>query len=429
MTTPLARSFVLLFLLAFGPLEWFLSGKEAEQFPQPYLRHEAQGGVDKVLEESERRRLEDEGFRVEYLKLPSHERVALWRKDPSYYREGALIVQGTDAVPSLVEIVRDPKERLETRYRAMLILCRMDRFVPLSESPVPVYHTVGSKEVGFGRINPYFRVDGRRIGKEGYEALQWAAEQTKDKELRFHARDLLGWLEQELRDLSLDSQVRRWQRAITRGRGGAGFGLGDPDEGTTADNLRALLVEKAPESLPALVNLLEESRNPYVREGVISILESIDTDRVRLRTLEVGRRAIEATRRAFEKGNLKPAFTSRESRQREWARLSAQFFKDNWLSFKPIPSAFEAFYGEKLVFDRVPPGVEDPRKRAQFIAFLTEVDPYFVCWEFCAPPDPSDAVFHPRFRVKMDRYYEQWKRFKTQQQIATPTLQTVPPLN
>jgi hypothetical protein len=44
---------------------------------------------------------------------------------------------------------------------------------------------------------------------------------------------------------------------------------------------------------------------------------------------------------------------------------------------------------------------------------LTEVDPFFPSWEYALTG--SDEVFHPRFRRKMARYYEQWQRFKAAQ--------------
>jgi hypothetical protein len=379
------------------------------------------------MDEGRRRREEEKKLRLDYLKLPAQERVALWKKgrfkyDP--YLEEALVVQGTDAVPFLANIIRNPRESLETRYRAMLILWRMDRFVPADKVPPPAGPNFGWAEVGtgrLGRLNTLAPLDGRRIGKEGYEVFRGAAEQTKDKELSFHAREFLGWIREELSDLTLDAQIVRWQQGITRTRGLLG-GFAAPDEYVIADTLEWLLVERAPESLPPLVDLLENSRNPYVREGVISILGMVDLGKVRLRKLEIGRRAIEAVRRALEEGNLKPTLTKRDARQRRWATFEGQLLRDEWTvrngsELAMWASAFEAFYGDKPTGRRWTPA-ELVRTRAgqemiEFVTFLTDVDPYFACWEFC--PAGYDSVFHPHFRAKMDRYYEQWEQFKAQQ--------------
>jgi hypothetical protein len=51
----------------------------------------------------------------------------------------------------------------------------------------------------------------------------------------------------------------------------------------------------------------------------------------------------------------------------------------------------------------------------RFLAFLTQVDPLFPSWEFVFVGGLQDQMLHPRYKAKLARYYEQWKRFKAQE--------------
>jgi hypothetical protein len=55
----------------------------------------------------------------------------------------------------------------------------------------------------------------------------------------------------------------------------------------------------------------------------------------------------------------------------------------------------------------------------RFVTYLTKVDPNFPGWEF--PHHGWEYFMHPRFKIKWQRYYEQWKRFKASEGNITPT--------
>jgi hypothetical protein len=85
-------------------------------------------------------------------------------------------------------------------------------------------------------------------------------------------------------------------------------------------------------------------------------------------------------------------------------------------------TALKQMYGVPLALDNSEAFLSRtlPELR-RFVSFLTEVDPYFPSWEFTFVGDMSDTMLHPRFKVKMARYYEQWKRFKAEQGSTIPS--------
>jgi hypothetical protein len=267
-----------------------------------------------------------------------------------------------------------------------------------------------------GRLNPFMIVDGRRIGKEGYEVVRWAAEQTKNKDLRFHARQYSGLLEQDLRNLSLDEQIKQWRDAVVKSKGVLGR---DMDAYNLSYILKGVLVARAPESIPPLTNILDGDPNGYVREEALTVIASIDMFRMRLRGTAIGREAIEAVRRAVEKGGLKPVNITRQEREDHWKWFSTLVFDDEvpflggseWIG---ISIAFEVLYGVKVTrrYNTTPKiqVINVIPEMRQFVTYLTQVDPFFPSWEYTY--FGNDGVMHPHYKQKIARYYEQWKRFK-----------------
>jgi hypothetical protein len=368
-------------------------------------------------------------FLNNYVRLSPEERVQLWLKSETSRNvkglyAGArrdmadvLIAAGTDAVPYLAQVVRSDK--LQARIDAVRILCNMDRFVPVADNPL---HDKGAsisvKPLGLrGDIDRFLPVDGRRIRKEGYETVQWAAEQTDSKELHFYARLFSGLLKSDLSQLTSEQQFQTWRSAIIKSRG---IKSENDESYSVYSVLGKILIEKLPESLSTLVKVLETDKDAYLREETIELLAQADLCRMRLRGTEVGRRAIGEIQKALVQGNLKPVYTSEEFRNHYWSDLSAQFFQDQFRidmtsTWALYARAFDEFYGEKATVMKG----EEPYKliearpeMREFVTFLTDFDPTFPGWEYTYCGQPYEEVFHPLFKAKMDRYYEQWVRFQ-----------------
>jgi hypothetical protein len=366
----------------------------------------------RVLEKIRRSEQEKKQFRRDFLNLSAEERVRIWKlgEREADYTEQALIAGGADVVPFLTEIVKNNREKLFHRWEAMRVLCDMDRFVPRNELLLPQFANVGptGRE---GVINRYSSVTGRRIGQEGLDALHWAADHA-DKEVRFHAQEVLELLDKQLSRLTVEEKVRRWAVAIEKNRGDHG-GFVNPDEYLIGSAIKRQLVEQAPDSIPLLVSLLETSKSGYVREATISLLEWIDLTRVRLRALPDGRAAIHAVDKAIQLGNMKPVFTRLDERERWRKVLSASFLRDEWPVYHEIDLLVEA--GELLEKEdkqsRLPS--KDHSEMQAFVTYLTALDPFFPSWEFINVYNVGRAeVAHPRFKAKVDRFYAEWKRFK-----------------
>jgi hypothetical protein len=372
----------------------------------------------------------EDDFLRSYLALPPGERIKLWRKPKGIAGQrlaqtgmnDSLVARGLDTVPCLAEFVRSG--HLIDQIRALTLLCDMDRFVPLADLVLPeVGDTVYVKALRLGgRLNQFMKVDGRRIGKEGFEVVQWAAEQTRDKELRFHARECSGLLDEDLSRLSLGEQVSKWSGAIAKAKGPIGM-VGETDTYSLAHHLSRILVERAPESLPLLTHLLESDPNGYVREETLGLLDLIDSCRMRLRATEGGLKAVETIHTALERGGLKPVYEKRpEWRKVRWEEIRAEVFDDqvrldNSSDWSLIALAFEKFYGVKATKRSytVTELIEAVPEFRQFVTYLTKVDPSFPGWEYTyIGLLRRDQVLHPRFKEKIARYYEQWKRFKAE---------------
>ena len=346
-----------------------------------------------------------------YSKLPPQERVKLWLKLGGFYAsysfegigmQNELIVRGLDTVPYLVEIVR--RRTGYERLGALSLLCKMDRFVPTKRLPegVPAQELFGGSE-SLGILDHLMIVDGRRIGREGVEAVRWAAEQTKHEDLRFHAREYSGLLNEDLRKLSYDEQIAKWRESAAKCQGYPGMNDDCKLNGLLGDILR----EKMPETLSRLTEMVEHDTNPYVREKAIYLIAYIDRNTVRLRGTENGRRAVEAIRQAVRRCKQKPNLDDREECDNYWKRISSQFFEDsdamspNWIEI------LETLYGLHLK-EKHSQALSPEGRR--FVAYLTKIDPNFPGWEF--PHHSWEYFLHPRFKTKWQRYYEQWKSFK-----------------
>ncbi|MHB8484621.1 MAG: hypothetical protein ACYDCM_02655 [Candidatus Acidiferrales bacterium] len=374
---------------------------------------------------------QQEEFMKAYLKLPPEQRVKVWSGASSfghYIRakvdwrlqeqiRAALIVEGLDTVPYLAEVVRsgDPSHRV----RALEILCDMDRYVSISKLLLPqvgpsIYVRVS--KLG-GRINKFQPVDGRRIGRSGYAAVEWAAAQQGDQALRFDARMITGLLKHDLEELPLQEQENRWRLAITKG---GGLVAKNPDEANTRSVLDGILIARLPDSLPYFTELLRKDTDSSVIEVAIEDLDRADTCRMRLRATNVGRKAIDAIHSAIDRVDLKPLYKTQHEREDYWNQLSAQFLHDE---FRLDPSsrwslyilAFDSFYREKIMKNLNPyvgRGSAPPETR-RFIGFLTRLDANFPSWQYdyCGSP-ADDEVMHPLFKAKIARYYEMWKQFE-----------------
>ncbi|MBC7911032.1 MAG: tetratricopeptide repeat protein [Pyrinomonadaceae bacterium] len=354
-------------------------------------------------------------FLARYPKLSPPERVRLWLKAGGLWAYGAgremeseLIVRGLDAAPHLAEIVRRGKG--DDRLAALKMLCDMDRFVSRAQLPERVEGRLRlpgeNKDAGI--LDRVMIVDGRRIGKEGFAAVRWAAEQTQHDDLRFHAREYSGFLERDLRRLSLDEQITQWRTAAAKCGGAPGMN----DDCALASQFEEILREKPLEVIQPLIDILERDPNSYVRKDAFDILHAIDSRSMRLRGTEIGRQAIEAMRRSLARCNLKPGYDKRKYCQEYWESVSAELYDDrssaivsDWLY------ALESIYGLQLMDKHVAVPTAEAR---QFTAFLTKLDPYFPSWEFAHHGRWTDYAQHPRFQAKWERYYEQWKRFKAE---------------
>jgi hypothetical protein len=376
----------------------------------------------------EHERKKDE-FLTNFVHLPPENRVMAWLRAGT--RDGAtemyagargdlsqvLTAGETDTIPYLEKVVR--KGSLKDRIDAVRILCDMDRFVPAQADDFPGEGaTIRLKSINLeGSINPFLSVEGRRIGREGYDLIHWAAEQNSDDELHFYARLFAGLLRQDLQGLSLDEQIDRWRKAIIESKG---VTSSDSQAYFVYWTLDQILIEKIPDSLPRLLKMLEADRDGYVREGLVELLAQADLCRMRLRGTELGRQATNMIQKTLRDGNLKPVYKDGKRRREYWNALSGQFFHDDvrldtgstWALYA---RTFEDVYGEKTTRTinmgelHLVEAVPEVRK---FISFLTASDPYFPSWEYTYCGRSPDEVFHPRFKVKIARYHEQWERFK-----------------
>ena len=401
--------------------------KEASQ-PQNDIAKRSAKITEKIQQDS----AAEEKFLTAFLQLAPKERINVWMRGKDVTGRGlmqtamddALVARGADAVPYLCEIVRHGDSYHRTY--ALKILCDLDRFVPLEDLPVPeVGDSIYVKPIKLGgRLDQFMMVDGRRIGKEGFEVVKWASEQTNDKDLRFHARQYSGLLQQDLRQLSLHEQLRQWRETVIKSKGALGA---DIDKYNLSYLFKAILIEQAPESIPMLIDLVESDSNGYVREEALTVLALVDTFRMRLRRTEIGRKAIEAIHKAVERGDLKPVHTTKEARDSLWRQLSDGIFNDRVpihqsSEWSIIAMALEKFYGVKSTkrYYTVQQIIEATPEMQDFVSYLTKVDPYFPSWEYTYVGDARDEILHPRFKQKIARYYEQWKRFKAEQGTAAP---------
>lgn len=351
------------------------------------------------------------------------ERIKLWQQGTNSITantemEELLIGQGTDTALLLARFVQD--KEFKRRLHALKLLCDMDRFVSTEQLPSPL-DVFQNKQVN-GMLNAFMLVDGRRIGSEAFGIVKWAAEQNEDADLRFYARKYSGLLDKDLVNLSLPEALKQWREAVIECQGREGSGS---RASSMMYHLEKILIARAPESLPALTDMLEHDSNSYTREQAIGVIEAIDNRRVRLRGIEQGRRAIEAVRLAIARGELKPTYVKKQWRTYLWENLEAQFMRDYWFVHdeqnQGISQAWD-FYANSLdeifktgttIFPVKQPDMR-PTIR-QFVTYLTELDPYYPSWEYIDFGPPWDGLCHPRFQQKMMRYDEAWKRFTAAQ--------------
>jgi len=377
--------------------------------------------ITEILDEINQRRAKEDQFIVSFLRQGPREQVRLWSKKR---RSGLgprirelLIARHPDTAPYLAGIVRNGKG--EDRTEALELLCEMDRFVPIEQLLFPELGGTRTKENTDirGMLNHIMLVDGRRIGSEAYGALKWAAEQEKHRDLRFHARACMGLLAEDLRRLSLHELIKQWRESVIKSKGLLAV---DYDAAELSAHIANTLIELAPESLPPLIDILSNDSNEYVQDEAIRVVSLIDSHRLRLRKSELGLRAIDAMRRALERNGLRPAYRSQQQREDYWRQISAQVFADQLIGGTRVSWSFYAFalrklYGanttvpDKSLYSMFP---DANHQMHRFFTYLTDVDPAFPSWEYVYLGLPGGDVFHPQFRRKMDRYYEQWQHWE-----------------
>lgn len=337
--------------------------------------------------------------------------------------EDTFIVDGVDTVPSLKEyIFKGPPGH---RLRALKLLCDMDRFVPDAEIPLETARGqiyVEASRHG-GRINPFIPIDGHRIGKEGLDAISSAAQQTENKLIQFYARYFTGEIKRELQKLPLEEQIRLWRDAVVKTRIVIREGA-FPESSSTFRTIEEIWMERMPEPIPRLTELLEQDKNPYVREELVHVFGHADECSVRLRNLDSGRLAIDAVRRALEHGSFEFGLKQEQQRKDELKIQLGHFMKDE-VEIAPVSrwalygQALESFYDDKLIVKYDPkwrrPASPEIRR---FVTYLTDKDPNFLRWEYTyCKGNVGDEVIHPRFRARMERLHSEWQQFSAQQQV------------
>jgi putative flippase GtrA len=394
---------------------------------------------------------EKQMFMAEFLGMSPTERVDSWEKSDTrsarnkiteYMVEelrDALVASGTDAAPYLARVIHTA-DRLH-RIRAVDLLCSMDRFVRAEDTLLPEVAKTYVESLNLrGLEDPFMTVDGRRIGKEGYDAIQWAATQTGDQKLRSHARYYSGLLRQDLSRLSLPQQIEEWKAATIKCNHTSLCVLGNQELELQIRMLDELLAEEAPQSIPPLVELLNSDRNGFVRMGVVNVLEKVDSVRMRLSGTEIGCGALDAMLRNLDPNNstrfypigLFQVGLTREhelqSRRERFASIK-ELQSDDHLTVELLTDltimfhAFAHLYGENISVRFNPySGVVEPTPKLQaFVAYLTRVDPHFPSWDYFYPSPwmSGNQVLHPHFRQRVERYYGHWKAFK---QMREPLL-------
>jgi hypothetical protein len=401
-----------------------INGQDKARLPsQRDEANQHQGKTSKlmreILDDINRRKAREDQFIANLLTEGPQQQVKLWNKKRTSalgprIRE-LLVVRGVDAAPYLAGMVRNGKG--ESRIDALELLCDMDRFVPAEGLLFPELGRGSFRGIidTRGEVNRIQSVTGRRIGEVAYSAVRWAAEQTEDRDLYFHASLCMGLLDEKLRGLSIEELIRQWRDGVIKSKGALQV---DFDASLLSFHLADVLIERAPESLPPLIAVLQHDSDQYVKEAAIGIVSGIDAHRFRLRASEIGQRTIEAVRQALERGNLKPLYAKPRDRENYWKQISAQVFDDKrslegrW-SFYAF--ALERLYGAKTTkpskraYALLPEPNEEMRR---FYTYLTDVDPFFPSWEYMYFGSEIAEPFHPRFRRKMERYYEQWRRFR-----------------
>jgi hypothetical protein len=390
-----------------------------------------------------------------FMKLPPAERVRIWFKDMnkgasatglSSNDDYALLVSlGLDTVPTLANIVHTAG--INQQIDAVSLLCHMDRFVPVAElpAPEPFGHIGPYLGSGFhgpfldqpyeryqGEYNPYMTVDGRRIGPQGLEAVQWAANQTKNRKLRTFARDCSGLVSQDLRRLGTPDLLATWRKGVI-----AGLVPGTFFHVINLDNeflpaAEGILVQRAEESIPLLARIVMDDQEQEVRVRARDLLLRIDLEKVRLRGSEAGRSAIAALTESARTHPLAEwrllARTSAplaEQSHREFIEaVEAQTMQDTVLRGEPpfgwMARAFADLYGEPTTFLKrtAMASYTDVRPEfRQFIAWLTRTDAAFPDWEcsstvVSAPQDQMTELVKPCFKARIERLHQAWLRYR-----------------
>ena len=380
-------------------------------------------------------------FFAAFLKLPPKARVDLWLRDAkrSHLTEGnvkdVMIIHGLDAVPNLLDVVRTRKG--EDRLLALHLLCDMDRFVPMEDVPLKVdfgtvrdWSSQDSKDRGRngGILSLATLIDGKRIGTQAKEFIYWAAQQSEDMDLRFHAREHSGLLYQDLKALPLEELIRQWRFAVSK----AGKSLGPfyySNDTILVHHIDRVLMENIDTTVPAMIKILAGDEDAYVRDAAFFFLYRADVYGMRLRRFPAGQRAIGAMRQALEDKRLRPENCTQNARYSVWQGFVSQAFDDKTMLgdvtfLSVVAMAFAEYDGEKSVAVPVDDKIRTKAyavspEMKRFVTYLTEIDPSFPSWGFTLEGlSGYEAIVHPRFRQKIELYYGYWKQFKANQFVV-----------
>jgi hypothetical protein len=393
-----------------------------------YSQSDTQARTEKLSSERAKKDQDALNSLSAFRALPPQQRVEIWKRSNNYkyrndlsYRvsreiQDLSVIEGTDTVPYLAQILRDKHEPYFYRFWAMTILGQMDRYVPEQNFPKGVSYTISVETLNLhGTINWYQPIDGRRIGSDGLTALQWAANNADDSWLKFFARKDLGLLKKELSALPLEEQIRRYRASITKWVLIAG---GPTDQ--LATTLQDLIVEEAPDSIPPILETLKRDNNKTVQKRFAGLLVLIDAYRVRLRKSQLGRSAIEAVHQAYVRRKIKPDCAACQKSAKTWTRLAAQFYDDRVSISASYAHYLNAIYGEKTVNINYVGTIRQEAPVLEitpFMTYLTDKDPYFPSWEFVDPESENSQPFHPGFQEKMARIEEAWREFQSTRSV------------
>jgi hypothetical protein len=385
--------------------------------------------LEKQLEDGKQESAKQDQWLRNFAAMPFEQRFAIWRDAYAHPKLGLqaarlrhlirseLTIDGVDVVPYLSQAVRDRNKIV--RIEAVGVLTDMDRFVPKEKFIVPFRPDIFSPAGGAGSLNPYMTVDGRRIGRIGLEAVNWAITQSRDKRMSLYAALWSGRFLGELRQQSLETLMAGWRSSTIKARGRIGFSRAET-EILSLRAYNAALLERGREIVPVVAAMLDDP-DPWVRGETKFLLLDIDREVIRLRTLPDGKQTIDRLHGALLKGGMKPLPPDPKQREQEWIDCADQLLEDRWRTDAGSSLGMLAFALNNLYSDnttqRPPPQVltvyQAVPKMRDFLTYLTMTDPNFPSWGFVDSyiGGGDREMFHPNYAEKIKRYHDAWISF------------------